>query len=111
VDNWLIDLIVYITFSLPLFIIAKKSEHPYAWVAFIPVFDFWLICDMADVSVFLGLLYVFPYVNLLVHMYIWSRISENTNKSPLWGILMPVPVVSIIVGFYLALYEPADGRY
>jgi hypothetical protein len=100
-----------IFYSLPLYIIAQKSGHEYAWVAFVPIADFWLMCDLADVNILIGVLYLVPYLNVLVHMYLWSRLAENTNKSPLWGVLMVVPIVNIFVSFYLALYEPNNTRY
>jgi hypothetical protein len=107
----LFALLIYITVALPLFIIAQKSGHEYAWAAFVPFANLWLMCDMADVNPLFILLYFIPYVNVLLHMYLWSRLAENTNKSPLWGVLMVVPGLSIIVSFYLALYEPANSRY
>lgn len=108
----LISLFVYeMWYALPLYIIAKKSGHEYAWAAFVPFVSFWLMCDLADVSIFVVFLTLIPVLNLLVHMYLWSRIAESTNKSPAWGVLMVVPVVSILVSFYLALYEPTDTRY
>ena len=100
-----------IVYSLPLYIIAQKSGHEYAWIAFVPVVDFWLMCDLADVSPWIALLWLIPPIGVLAHMYLWSRLAESTNKSPLWGILMVVPVVSLFVSFYLALYEPNSWRY
>jgi len=100
-----------IMYSLPLYIIAQRSGHEYAWIAFVPIVDFWLMCDLADVSVWIGLFWIIPPLGLLATIYLWSRLAENTNKSPLWGILMIVPIVSIFVSFYLALYEPSRARY
>ena len=108
--NLFLDMVLYVVYSLPIFIIARKSEHEYAWFAFIPFLDLWLMCDMADVEIWWILIFMLPFINVLFYIYLWSRIAENTNKSPLWGILMIVPVVDIAVGFYLALYEGPNIR-
>lgn len=107
----IVGVAIYLSVVLPLYIIARKCEHEYAWLAFIPFADFWLMCDLADVNPLFCICYLIPYVNLLFHAFLWSRLAENTNKSALWGILMVVPVLSILVGWYLALYEPKEMRF
>ncbi|HLV81107.1 MAG TPA: DUF5684 domain-containing protein [Chthonomonadaceae bacterium] len=110
-SNLIIDLIGYILFALPVYIIAKKSEHEYAWLAFVPFANLWLLCDMADKEVWWLLLFFLPIVNLIAYVLIWMAIAENTNKPAWLGLLMAIPVVSLVVAFYLALYEPKQIRY
>jgi uncharacterized membrane protein YhaH (DUF805 family) len=105
--NFWTEIVIYIIYALPIFIIARKSEHSCAWMAFIPLLNLWLLLDMADMELAWLLLYLIPIVNILFFIYLWMRIAENTNKSMWWGVLMVVPIVNLFVGYYLALYEPA----
>ena len=110
-SNLIVDLIVYIIVALPVYIIAKKSEHEYAWLAFVPFANLWLLCDMADKEVWWLLLFFIPIVNLIVYILVWMAIAESTNKPAWLGLLMAIPVVSLVVAFYMALYEPRQIRY
>jgi uncharacterized membrane protein YhaH (DUF805 family) len=114
-DNLLALVIVvsaYIAYALPLYIIAKKSEEEYAWLAFVPFANLWLMCQMTDLSLIWLILSLFiPPVACLFQIVVWWRIAENTNKSGFWGVLMVIPYVSFFVGYYLALYEPPHTRY
>ncbi len=108
----LLALLAYIAYALPLYIIAKKSEEENAWLAFVPLVNFWLMCQMADLSL-LWLLFaiLIPGGFFLFQIVVWWRLAENTNKSGFWGVLMVIPYVSFFVGYYLALYDPPNARY
>ena len=104
-------LLFYIIEFLPLYIIASKSGEENAWFAFVPFLNLWLMCEMADVPIYYLLAFMIPGINIIILIYLWSQIAENTNKSPLWGILMILPGINLAVGYYLALYEPKSSRY
>ena len=104
-ENWLI-LIADILVSVAIFFIAYKSEHPWSWLAFIPIANLWLMCDMADVPAWYILLFGIPIVGFGVYVYVWSRIAENTNKPPVLAILMLIPFVNVGAAWYMAFYEP-----
>lgn len=106
-ENWLF-IIADILVSVGLFIIAYKSEHPLSWLAFIPLANLWLMCDMADVPIWYIVLFAIPLVNVGVYLYLWSRIAENTNKPPILAILMIIPFVNIGAAWYMAFYEPEN---
>ncbi|HZT44119.1 MAG TPA: DUF5684 domain-containing protein [Chthonomonadaceae bacterium] len=110
-SNLIVDIIGYIIVALPVYIIAKKSEHEYAWLAFVPIANLWLMCDMADKDYWWLLLFCLPIVNFIVYILVWMAIAENTNKPAWLGLLMAIPVVSLVVAFYMALYEPKQIRY
>lgn len=103
----LVYLGVYILYWLPLFTIAWKSEESNSWLAFVPIGNLWLMCQMADkpVSWLLVILFI-PIVGVIFNILIWMAIAENANKSPLLGILMIFPIINIFVGYYMAFYEP-----
>ena len=92
--NLLIYIAIYFFTTLPLFIIAKKCEHEYAWLAWVPLADLWLMCDMAAIPLYWAILSVIisPLFPILL-IALWWRISENTNKPGWLGFLMVVPLV------------------
>ncbi len=77
---------LYIIEVLPVFVIAKKSAHEYAWLAFVPIANFWLLCDMADLEAWFIILWLVPYVDVLFFGVICWRIAENANKSDWIGL-------------------------
>ena len=100
---------LYIVEALPVYVIARKSAHEYAWLAFVPIASFWLLCDMADLETWFLILWLVPYVNLVFLFVIWWRIAENTNKPGWIGLFMPIPLINLPVGYYLAFVD--TGRF
>ncbi|HEV2472413.1 MAG TPA: DUF5684 domain-containing protein [Chthonomonadales bacterium] len=106
----LIDAVLYVAYTLPLYIIAAKSGHSMAWLAFVPGGNFYLMCDLTDRELWWIFLFFVPLINLFFYCMLWCEIAETTNK-PAWiGILMVIPVVNLLVGYYMAIYEPRDNR-
>ncbi len=101
--------VFYIIETVPVYVIARKSGHEYAWLAFIPIANLWLLCDMADMEVWFIVLLLVPYLNIIFLGFIWWRIAENTNKPGWIGLLMLVPLLNLLVGYYLAFVE--TGRF
>jgi len=71
-----------ILISVSLFIIANKSEHPLKWLAF------YTISQPLAHGRYGGylkpsylFLYLIPLLNIFFYIWLWMRISENTNKS------------------------------
>lgn len=98
-------LIWYVIYTLPLFLIAWKSEHDLAWLAWVPIANLWLMCDMADLDLWWILIAMLvPFVGGIVFQaMVWMRLAENTNKPAFLGILMVIPIVDIVVGYYIAM--------
>ena len=104
-NSALFDLGLYLVYTISVFVIAQKSGHEYAWLAFIPVANLWLLCDMADVGCLWALLMLVPGLNILFYAFLWMRIAENTNKPPWLGIVMVVPLLNVAVACYMAFAE------
>ena len=100
-----------ILITISVLIIAYKSAHPLWWLALIPIANLWLMVDMADLPIFTLIMLFIPLVNIIVYVWIWMRISENTNKSQWLGLLMIVPFVNIGAALYMAFYEPKQIRF
>jgi len=99
---------IYVFTAVPIFMIAYKSRHEYSWLAFVPIANWWLMCDMADRPAYWVILMMIPYAGAVFYALVWMAIAENTNKPSWLGILMLVPVLSIIVAYYMAFYEPDE---
>ena len=110
-SNPWIAITAYILSSIPVFVIAHKSQHPLSWLAFVPLASLWLMCDMGDKPIWWLLLFFIPYVNILVYALLWMAIAENTNKPSWLGILMLIPLVNLAVAYYMAFYEPENMRF
>ena len=102
--------VFYIIYQLPLFLIAQKGGHEMAWLAFVPIGNLWLMCDMVDANPALILLMVLPGINLCFYIYLWWQIAEYANKPGILGVLMVVPLLNIPLGWYIAMVEPARLR-
>jgi hypothetical protein len=98
-------LIVYFWLALCLHIIAKKTEVPNAWLAWIPIANLYLMCKVAGRSGWWLILFFIPLVNLIILIIVWMNIAE-ARKKPSWlGILMIVPVANLVVPGILALSD------
>ena len=106
--NTALWVLFYIIETLPIFVIARKCEDANAWMAFVPVANLWLLCNMADFEAGFLLVWLVPYVNILFLGIIWWRIAENTNKSGWIGLLMVIPVVNLFVGYYIAFVDTGE---
>lgn len=95
----------YLIETVPVFIIAQKSGNPLAWFAFIPILNLWLLCDMADMEMWFLIIWCVPYLNILFLAWVWYRIAENTNKPGWLGLFMVVPLVNLVVLYYLAFMD------
>jgi hypothetical protein len=94
---------------LPLFIIARKCANPLAWLAFIPVANLWLMCDLADREIYWILLNLLPGIGtILFEIVMWTAIAEDTNKPAWLGLLMIFPVVNLVAGYYMAMVDTGD---
>jgi hypothetical protein len=92
----------YIYVALALQTIANKTNTENAWLAWIPIVNIILMCNIARKPVWWIILCLIPLVNLVIFIILWMGIAEARNKPSWWGILLIVPVVGIIVPGYLA---------
>lgn len=98
--------LLFIIEVLPLFVIALRSNHPMSWLAFIPVVNLWLACDMADLGLAWVLLCFIPLFGaVLFDILVWWRLSENTNKPGWLGLFMWIPFVNLLVGYFIAFVD------
>lgn len=108
----LLILSLYIYSSLCLYFIAKKTDNSFAWLAWIPIVNVFLMCKIASLSywwVLILLLSLLRYVGAFVSVgffgFLWYRIALARNKPGWVGILAVVPVLNLFIYGYLAFSD------
>lgn len=95
--------VAYVFFAYCLSLIAKKAnQSERAWWAWVPVMQVLLVLKVAAVEWWWIFLFLIPFVNIAVAIYVWVRVAKALSKHPAWGVLMVVPGVDLFVLAYLA---------
>lgn len=85
--------------------IARKTNTENAWLAWIPIANFYLWYLIAKPAIWWFILLFIPYANIVAMAVIWMGIAE-ARKKPKWiGVLMLVPIVNLVAMGYLAFSE------
>lgn len=101
----IIGLVVYIYFALCLMTIAKKTNTPNSWFAWIPILNIILMLQISKRPMWWIILMLIPLINIIVSIIVWMDIAVARNKPNWIGILMIVPIANIIVPGYLAFSD------
>ena len=101
----IIMIIAYLYISISLMIIAKKTNTDNGWLAFIPIANIVLMCNIAGKSLIWLLLSFIPLINIIAVIVLWMGISEKRGKAGWIGILILVPIIGIFIPGYLAFSE------
>jgi hypothetical protein len=97
-----IGIAFYVYFALALQTIAKKTNTPDDWWAWVPIMSAILMLNVAKKPLWWIILFFIPFVNIVIIIITFMAIAEARNKPSWWGILMIVPVANLIVPGYLA---------
>jgi len=92
----------YVYFALALQAIAKKTTTPNGWLAWIPIANLILMCQIARKPVWWFILLFIPIANIVFGILIWMAIAEARGKPNWWGIMFIVPVMNLVMPGYLA---------
>jgi hypothetical protein len=103
--SWLLWLIVYIWMAICLMTIAKKTNTPNPWLAWIPFANLYLMCKIAGRPGWWLILLLIPFVNIVIGIIVWMGIAKARGKPDWIGILMIIPFVNLIIPGYLAFSE------
>jgi hypothetical protein len=93
---------LYIYYALAFQTIAKKTNTPNAWWAWIPILHFILMLNIAKKPIWWIILLFIPVVNIVVAVIVLMAIAEARNKPSWWGIMFIIPVMNLIAPAYLA---------
>jgi len=83
-----IALAIYGYYSLAVMTIAKKKGFPNAWLAFVPIANFWLMVQIAKKPTYWVILCFFCIPLILI----WMDLAEIMGRPRNWGILAIVVV-------------------
>jgi hypothetical protein len=97
-----IAVLIYAIFCFPLQVIAKKTDTPNGWFAWIPILNVVLMCNIAGKPIWWLILLLVPLLNIVIIVALWMKIAEALGKPGWIGLLMLVPVAQLLVPFYLA---------
>ncbi len=100
---WLLVVgVFYVYVAICLMTIARKTNTPNGWMAWIPIINIILMLQIAQKPLWWIILCFIPLVNIVIFVLAWMGIAKAVNKPEWWGILIIIPVVSLIVPGYLA---------
>ena len=103
--EWFAGIIVYLWIAYCVQIIAKKTNTPNEWLAWIPIAHLYLLCKMAGRSGWWALAFFVPLLDIVIMIIWWWTIAEKRSKPGWLGILMIIPLVNLIVLGVLAFSE------
>jgi hypothetical protein len=93
---------IYVYVALAFQTIAKKTNTPDAWWAWVPIMNLLLLAKIAGKEVWWGLLCLVPVVGIVFMIIMMMAVAKARNKPDWWGILLIVPVFGLVVPGYLA---------
>jgi hypothetical protein len=99
---WIVLLIFYVYMAICLMTIAKKTNTPNGWFAWIPILNVFLMLMIAKKPLWWFILMLIPLVNIVIAIIVWMAVAEARGKPSWVGILMIIPFVNIIIPGYLA---------
>src|ERR1044072_5373646 len=105
-----LGLLFYLYFSITLMIIARKSHTPNAGLAWIPLLNLLLMCQIARRSGAFILLMLIPLVNIFALVIIWMAIAEVRGKPSWTGAMILIPGLGLLVPAYLASGESKNPQ-
>lgn len=98
-----IGLVAYIVMAVALMTIANKTNTPNGWMAWIPIANLVLMCQIAELELWWILIAIVTCG--LATIYFWMRIAERRGKPSWVGILTIVPCIGFFVPLYIAFSD------
>lgn len=99
---FVIFLVFYLYFGICYMQIAKKTQTPNTWWAWIPILNILLFVKIAGKPWWWVLLLLIPLVNIIISIILWMEVAKKRGKPDWVGILIIVPVVGFFIPAYLA---------
>jgi len=98
-------LAIYFFYTGCQYAIAKKLNHNYPWWSFIPVLNLYQTVELAGKAWYWFVFYFIPFINIVAFAAIWWDIAKARYKSPVYGILMLLPIVNLLAIAAMAIGE------
>ena len=91
--EFIISLAIYLFTAYCLQLIAKKTNTPNEWFAWIPFLSYYLMLKIAGKPGWWFLLLLVPIVNIISMIFVLLGIAKARKKPEWWGLLILIPVV------------------
>jgi hypothetical protein len=101
----LFSILSYVFAAFCLQKIAGKTKTDNEWLAWIPLFNIYLMCEIAKKPTWWMILFFIPLANIIVMIVIWMGIAEACGKRGWLGLLAFFPIVNLALLGYLAFSE------
>ena len=95
----LIVIILAIIGAVGFYRLAKKMNHPNPWWAFIPILNVIQLLQLAELNPWLILLLFVPYVNFLLPLVAYYKISQKASVNMTTSLIL-----AIFIPFYWPYY-------
>ena len=82
-----IGFILYIITVIALWKVFTKAGHA-GWLAIIPIVNLFVLTKIAGFSYWLGLLYLIPFVNIVLHIIVALRVGKGFGKGAGFSIFL-----------------------
>lgn len=92
-----VNLLFYAYYALVLQFIAKKTNTPNGWMAWIPIANIILMLQIVKMPVWYIILFLIPLVNIVLAFIIWYKIFEICGKPGWWVVLLLIPIVNLVI--------------
>ncbi|MDD3773884.1 MAG: DUF5684 domain-containing protein [Patescibacteria group bacterium] len=92
-----VNLLAYAYYALVLQFIANKTKTPNGWYAWIPILNIVLMLQIAKMPIWYIILFLIPFVNIVIAIMVWVKIFEACGKPGWWVILLFIPIVNLII--------------
>ena len=103
---WLVGWIgAYVWMALCLQIIARKTDTPNKWLAWIPIANIYLMCKVAGKPGWWTVLFFVPIANIVFAILVWMKIAEARNQPGWLGILTIIPIGNFVIPGILAFSD------
>lgn len=93
---WLIVLVLYVYQALCWFYIAKRTNTPNGWFAFIPILNIILILQIAKRPLWWIILFFIPIVNIVIAIMLIVDVLKVLKRPTWWVIMQFIPIVNLV---------------
>jgi hypothetical protein len=106
---WLMGLAGYVFGAICLMTLGNKLAYKNSWMAWVPVLNIYMMCELAEKPAWWLILFFIPGVNIVMAIIVWIRILERRGRPTWWILMFFIPVVNIIFMAMLAFSEAAPA--
>jgi len=93
---WILILVGYIYSAIAYMAIAKRTNTPNGWFAFIPILNIILMLQIAKRPLWWIILFIIPIVNLVIGIILFLDILKALKRPGWWIIMMFLPIVNFV---------------